>query len=78
MFPLPLIHWNDDARCNMGVGNGGGGAFAPLLFQPTIYKYYLNGAVLLTMKELNFTKDVLKYRPVGTSFRLGHRILCFN
>ena len=43
-----------------------GGAFAPPVFQPTIYiiKYYLNGAVLVTMKKLNFTKDVLTYRPV--------------
>ena len=48
---------------------GSRGGFCPHPgFQPTIYihiiKYYLNGAVLVTMKELNFTKDVLKYRPV--------------
>ena len=52
---------------NIGVGNGGDrGGFRPPSFQPTIYKYYLNGVVLVTMKELNFTKDVLKYRAEGT------------
>ena len=65
---------------NIGVGNGGGGtggALGPPVFSQ-LYKYFLNGVVLVTMKELSFTKDVLKYRTVGTSFRLRHCILCFN
>ena len=37
----------------MGIGKGGGqgGAFASPVFQPPIYlKYYLNGAILVTVK----------------------------
>ena len=64
----------------MGVGNGGRveGALAPPPSFSANYIYNLNGVVLMTMKELNFTKDVLKYNAVGTSFRLRHRVLCFN
>ena len=66
----------------MGVGNGGGmGGLYPPSFSANYIiklKYYLNGAILVTIKELNFTKDVLQYRPVGISFRLRHCVLCFN
>ena len=39
-------------------------------------KYYLNGVMLVTMKELNGTKDVLKYGPVGTCALISNLWVC--
>ena len=64
-IPLPIcVHHG----CRQWWSRGG---FCPPIFSQ-LYIYYLNGAVPVTMKELP------KYRPVGTSFRLRHYVLCFN
>ena len=67
----------------MGGQEGGGGGLLPpppppFQFFSQLYIYYLNGAILVTIKKLNGTKDVLKYGPVGTCALISNLRVCVH